>query len=125
MHALDPQERQDERNMMGPRTFRASATTEPPKQTARQRKSDLGNRPQMTLVLAVGVRARLSLSASVMVCARRSHRKALLPGLGGNEGRGQEPGEFLTAPPFSLGHCTVRLRAMGPPRAPSLSVAWA
>jgi hypothetical protein len=35
MHTLDSQERQDERNMMGPRKFRASATTEPPKQTAR------------------------------------------------------------------------------------------
>ena len=68
--------------------------------------SDPGNRPQMTLVLVVGVRARLSLSATVMVCARLSRRKAVLPSLGGKEGRGQEPSEFLTAPPFSLGHCT-------------------
>jgi hypothetical protein len=37
MHALDPQECGDERNMMGLRNFRAFTTTEQPKQTAPQR----------------------------------------------------------------------------------------
>jgi hypothetical protein len=55
LHNLAPQECKHERNRMVRQNFRASATTEPPEQTAPQRISDAGHRPLMALVLAVGL----------------------------------------------------------------------
>jgi hypothetical protein len=39
MHTFDPHEPRDERNMLGPRSLRALATNEQPKQTALRRTS--------------------------------------------------------------------------------------